>query len=65
MTDRDSLLSIVRELRRFAGLAYGNPERVPVTAGNLTDLADRLEQITVGEVRPEESKIGHDPSVQN
>jgi len=65
MDNKDSLLSIVRELRRFAGLAYGSPERVPVTAGNLNDLADRLEQITIGEVRAEESKIGHDPSVQN
>ncbi len=49
MDDRDSLLSIVRELRRFAGAAYGKPVRVPVTAANLTDLADRLERIAVGD----------------
>jgi len=49
MDDRDSLLSIVRELRRFAGAAYGKPVRVPVTAGNLRDLADRLEQIANAE----------------
>lgn len=56
MDDRDSLLSIVRELRRFAGAAYGKPVRVPVTAANLTDLADRLEKIAIGEVRPDESE---------
>ena len=56
MDDRDSLLSIVRELRRFAGAAYGKPVRVPVTAANLTDLADRLERIAIGEARPEESQ---------
>jgi hypothetical protein len=56
MDDRDSLLSIARELRRFAGLAYGSPERVPVTAGNLNDLANRIEQIAIGETRPEESR---------
>lgn len=56
MNDRDSLLSIVRELRRFAGAAYGKPVRVPVTAANLIDLADRLERIAVGEVRPGESQ---------
>ncbi len=49
MDDRDSLLSIVRELRRFAGAAYGKPVRVPVTAANLTDLADRLERIAIGD----------------
>ena len=49
MDDRDSLLSIVRELRRFAGAAYGKPVRVPVTAAKLTDLADRLERIAVGD----------------
>jgi len=58
MDNKDSLLSIVRELRRFAGAAYGQPERVPVTAANLTDLADRLEKIAIGDARPEESKIG-------
>jgi len=56
MDDRDSLLSIVRELRWFAGLAYGEPVRVPVTPGQLRDLADRIERIAVGEARPEESQ---------
>lgn len=59
MDNKDSLLLIARELRRFAGAAYGQPERVPVTAANLTDLADRLERIAVGEVRPGESPSEH------
>ena len=58
MDNKDSLLLIARELRRFAGAAYGSPERVPVTAGNLTDLADRLEKIAIGDARPEKSNFG-------
>lgn len=49
MNNRDSLLIIAGELRRYAGLAYGKPVKVPVTAGNLRDLADRLELIANAE----------------
>jgi hypothetical protein len=58
MDNRDSLLTIARELRRLAGAAYGKPVRVPVTAGNLRDLADRLERIANAEVESQTEHLG-------
>jgi hypothetical protein len=45
MDNKDSLLSIAGELRRFASAAYGKPVRVPVTADTLRDFASQLERI--------------------
>jgi hypothetical protein len=41
----DTLRTIAKELREFAGNAHGNPATVQITARTLIDYADALERL--------------------